>query len=89
MAYNEGISKGLLELPKDLQVKLDRGRTFTNAEKKRIEGRDNMEEDVEKKKEDRRRFPKFEEDHKYILDGERLIVEIQAERGRSLLEWGM
>lgn len=87
--YEEGASKGLLELPKDLQIKLDRGRAFTNTEKKRIEGRDLMEEDKEKDKEDRRRFEKFKEDHQYILDGERLIVEIQSERGHTLLEWGI
>ena len=87
LTYEEGVSKGLLELPKDLQTKLDRGRAFTNTEKKRIEGRDLMEEDKEKKKEDRRRFEKFKEDHQYILDGERLIVETQAERGHNLLQW--
>ena len=89
LTYEEGASKGLLELPKDLQTKLDRGRAFTNTEKKRIEGRDLMEEDKEKNKEDRRRFEKFKEDHEYILDGERLIVEIQSERGHNLLEWGI
>ena len=89
LTYEEGLSKGLLELPKDIQTKLDQGGTITNAEKARIHGRDLIQEDREKRKEGRRRFPKFEEDHKYILNGERMIAEIQAERVNNLLEWGV
>jgi len=87
MSYEEGVAKGMHELPKPLQVKLDKGLKFTKDEEKLLAARDQMEEDLHKDPVDRIRFEKEKEDYEYIVGGSWLIAEVEAARGGDLLTW--